>query len=84
VIILSLIGLFTLFYVDIEIVEYGNYVLLNGTSNVYVFNTIDVTNNSFGAVNVQSFFVLVYIFMLMLSSVNLMLGKQYGGKKYED
>jgi len=80
VVILSLIGIISIWYVDIEIVEYGKYVLLNGTSNVYVYNTIDITNNDLGIVNAQNFFVLSYIMFFLLGAINILLGKNYEGK----
>ena len=60
---------------DIEIVD---YTALNKVNNSYVEHPkTDITNAGFGSLfNVQSFFVVVYFFTLVLGIINMALGKK--------
>ena len=72
-IIFSMLGLFLLMNTNIEIVDYS-VVNYNSTSSYY--NVIEADDIGIGVVNLQSFFVIFYMWMLFLSSVNLVLGKK--------
>jgi len=77
IILLSLIGFIMVANTTINIVEYGEYELLEGSQSIYTIKTIDVTDSGFGIMNVQAFILLIFVFFLLLSSINLTLGRDY-------
>ena len=80
IIMISIIGFVLVQNTSITIIEPGQYELLNGTTLVYVPLATDVTDSGLGMLTVQSMFVLIYTFFLLLASINLFMGKKDSGQ----
>ena len=74
IILLSFIGFLFVQSGTIEIVDYTAVEKVNST--YWQHPQTDITNNGFGIMDVQSFFVLVYWFFMIMGSIILIQGKK--------
>ena len=74
IILLSFIGFLFVQQGSIEIVDYTAVEKVN--TNYYQNPQTDITNTGFGIMDVQSFFVLVYWFFMIMGIVMLYQGKK--------
>ena len=77
VIIFSLLGFFLIVNNGVQIVDYYTTYVNDTTITHQTTNANDI---GIGPISLQNFFLLVYLFMLFISTVNLVLGKKESEK----
>jgi uncharacterized PurR-regulated membrane protein YhhQ (DUF165 family) len=77
IILISFIGFIVVQNTGIEVINYGNYELLENTTATYITESIDVTNSGLGIFTTQAFIILMLWFFMLLASINLLVGKEY-------